>query len=200
MRSWALNPLFGPPRLTLRGSVPFCADTGAPLASRPPAFASFRSLARGPRCQPPGRVVLANDWWGQSGRTPFFLAVSACRTRRRGFRAWAKSVACRTPCWTSGYKYRTLLLLARLICSQYRCRGWHIWEHRRLRLPRRHREQPPIVRIGPHLGHRRLVLLAYEPYVGTIGRRWPEAVRIPRRGWRSAVCRGWLRSVLNSGE
>ena len=70
MRSWALNPLFGPPRLTLRGSVPFCAYTGAPLASRPPAFASFRSLARGPRCQPPGRVVLANDWWGQSGRTP----------------------------------------------------------------------------------------------------------------------------------
>jgi hypothetical protein len=69
VRSWALNPLFGPPRLTLRGSVPFCAYTGAPLASRPPAFASFRSLARGPRCQPPGRVVLANDWWGQSSRT-----------------------------------------------------------------------------------------------------------------------------------
>ena len=87
MRSWALNPLFGPPRLTLRGSVPFCAYTGAPLARRPPAFASFRSLARGPRCQPPGRVVLANDWWGQSGRTPFFLAVSACRTRRRELRA-----------------------------------------------------------------------------------------------------------------
>jgi hypothetical protein len=26
VRSWALNPLFGPPRLTMRGSVPFCAS------------------------------------------------------------------------------------------------------------------------------------------------------------------------------